>query len=72
MDINLENMSYQDFKKYCKDRSCDGQWSMIEAIACLDLIDKIDSIKVKGLFSKKKTLEAREVAWKSYNFKTIK
>ena len=75
MDVNLEGMSYKDFKKYCNDRACDGKWSMLEAMACLDIIDKIDSIKVKGLFSltnRKKTKKARELAWKSYNFKTIK
>lgn len=72
MNVNLEEMSYQDFKKYCNDRACDGNWSMLEAMACMDIIDKIDSIKVKGLFKRKKTLEARELAWKNYNFKTIK
>ena len=62
MDIKLENMSYQEFKKYCSDRASDGQWSMLEAI---------DKIKVKGLFKKKKTLEAREIEWKKRNYKTI-
>lgn len=64
MDIKLENMSYQEFKKYCSDRACDGQWSMLEAMACLNVIEEIDKIKVKGLFKKKKTLEAREIEWK--------
>ena len=50
MDIKLENMSYQEFKKYCSDRACDGQWSMLEAMACLNVIEEIDKIKVKGLF----------------------
>ncbi len=72
MNVNLEEMSYQDFKKYCNDRACDGNWSMLETMACMDIIDKIDSIKVKGLFKRKKTLKARELAWKNYNFKTIK
>lgn len=71
MNKNIEGMSYQEFKKYCSERCCDGNWSMLEAIACLDILNKIDSIKVKGLFKKKKTLEAREKAWKEYNFKTI-
>lgn len=72
MNVNLEEMSYKDFKKYCNDRACDGKWSMFEAMACMDIIDKIDSIKVKGLFKGRKTREARELAWKKYNFKTIK
>lgn len=71
MQINLEKMSYQDFKKYCNDRASDGQWSMLEAMACLDIIKEIDSIKVKGFFKKKETLEARELEWKKRNFKTM-
>lgn len=70
MDIKLENMSYQEFKKYCSDRASDGQWSMLEAMACLNVIEEIDKIKVKGLFKKKKTLEAREIEWKKRNYKT--
>ena len=27
---------------------CDGQWSMLEAMACLNVIEEIDKIKVKG------------------------
>lgn len=72
MDIKLENMSYQEFKKYCRDRASDGQWSMLEAMACLHIIREIDSIKVKGFFKRKATLRAREEAWKKYNFKSIK
>lgn len=71
MTKSVEGMSYQEFRDYCNDRACDGQWSMLEAMACLDIIKKIDSIKVKGFFNKKKTLKAREQAWKNYNFKTI-
>ena len=47
MDIKLENMSYEEFKKWCNDRACDGRWSMLEAMACLQVIKEIDSIKVK-------------------------
>lgn len=69
--VNLETMSYQEFKSWCNDRACDGKWDMMEAMACLHIIDEIDSIKVKGLFKKKATLAAREAAWKNYKFKTI-
>lgn len=71
MNINLETMSYQDFKNYCNDRACDGKWSMLEAMACISIINEIDSIKIKGFFKKKETLKARETAWKNYKFKTI-
>ena len=55
MKVNLEEMSYQDFKKWCNDRSCDGKWDMLEAMACLHIIREIDSIKKKlRVFSKEK------------------
>ena len=72
MKVNLEEMSYQDFKKWCNDRACDGRWDMLEAMACLHLIREIDDIKVKGLFKRKATMRAKEEAWKKYNFKSIK
>lgn len=71
MNINLEKMTYQEFKDYCNDRACDGKWSMLEAMACIDVIKKIDSIKVKGLFKKKQTLKARELEWEKRNYKTM-
>ena len=40
-------------------------------MVCLKIIEKIYKIKVKGLFKKKKTLEAREIEWKKRNYKTI-
>lgn len=70
--MNLENMSYQEFRTYCNDRTCDGKWSMLEAIACLEVIKEIDSIKVKGFFKKRETLKARELEWKKRNYKTIR
>lgn len=71
-NLNLENMSYEDFKKYCNQRACNGNWSLLEAMTCLNIIKEIDSIKVKGLFKKKKTKLAREEEWKRRNYKTIK
>lgn len=69
--INLEEMTYQEFKNWCNDRACDGKWSMLEAMACLQVIREIDSIKIKGLFKKKQTLKARELEWKKRNYKSI-
>ena len=55
--------SYQEFKKFCNEKASNGQWSMLEAISCLNLIEKIDNIKVKGLFKKKATEKLREEAF---------
>lgn len=71
MNINLEQMSYEEFKSWCNARACDGQWSLLEAMACLQVIREIDSIKVRGFFKKKRTLKARELEWRKRNYKTI-
>lgn len=71
MSINLETISYQEFKNWCNDRACDGKWNKIEALACLQVIGEIDNIKVKGFFKKRKTLEARELEWKKRDYKTL-
>lgn len=73
MSVNLENMSYKEFKEYCNERACDGRWSMLEAIVCLDVINEIDKIKAKGFFFKKKrTEELRELEWRKRGYKSIK
>lgn len=69
--VELDKMSYEDFKKYCNDRASDGEWSLFEAMACLDVIGEIDKIKAKGFFKKKKTLELREMEWRKRNYKTL-
>ena len=64
MEKEIKTMTYKQFKAWCNKRACDGRWNSIEAMACLDIIEKVDKIKVKkGLFKKKKTLEAREEAF---------
>ena len=63
MEEEIKTMSYQEFKAWCNKRACDGQWSSIEAMRCLQVIKEIDSIKVKGLFKKKATEKAREDAF---------
>ena len=65
MEEVIKSMSsYKEFKAFCNEKACTGQWDNIEALGCLQVIKEIDSIKVKkGLFKKKKTLEAREEAF---------
>ena len=65
-DEIIKTLTYKEFKEFCNQRVCDGRWSMLEAMAYLDVIDEIDKIKVKflGLITlKKKTELAREKAW---------
>lgn len=58
------NMSCEEFYEFCNDRACDGKWSVVEALVCLDIVDKLNNVKVKGFFFKKKKLKkAREEKW---------
>lgn len=61
----FKTMTYEEFKQYCSDRTCDGNWSIAMAIYCIGIIKKIDAIKVKkfGFTLKKETKQAREEAW---------
>ena len=64
MEELIKSMTYQEFKAWCNERACDGQWDSIEAMACcLNIIEEVDKIKVKGLFKKKATERAREDAF---------
>ena len=58
------NMSCEEFYEFCNNRACDGNWSAVEALVCLDIVDKLNNVKVKGFFFKKKKLKkAREEEW---------
>lgn len=71
-ELDLPNMTYQEFKEWCSNRACDGQWSYIEATCCLDIIDEIDSIKVLGgFFRKKATIKAREAEWRKRGYTSL-
>lgn len=48
-------MTFKQFVSWCNQRAFDGCWSMITAMACIDLIEKIrisDSINVKNIGEK--------------------
>lgn len=47
-------MKYKEFVSWCSDRACDGCWSLFDALACIDIIKKID----------KKFFLNREKYWK--------
>ena len=66
MEEVIKTMTYKEFKAWCNERACDGRWNSIETITCcLDIINEIDKIEVKGLFKKNKkaTEKAREDAF---------
>lgn len=62
-NADFKNMTYEEFKDWCNKRACDGQWSMNMARYCISVMQKINAIKAKGLFQKKKTIREQELAW---------
>ena len=40
----MDNITFKQFKEWCNDRTCDGCWGMLEALACIDLIDRVSLI----------------------------
>lgn len=35
-------MKFKQFVEWCNERACDGCWGMLEAMACIDLIETIN------------------------------
>lgn len=35
-------MTFKEFKVWCNQRACDGCWGMLEAMACIDLIETVN------------------------------
>ena len=59
----FDKMTYIEFKDWCNQRVCDGQWSLVEAMDCISIMKEIDSIHIKGFFKKKANEDAKELAW---------
>lgn len=70
-NLNVSKMTYKEFKDWCNHRAADGNWSLLTAMACLSVIEEIESIKVKGLFKRKATERAREEAWRKRKYTTL-
>lgn len=73
MNNLLKKMTYKEFKDYCCQRACDGNWSLIESVNCINIIEEVDAIKIKmlGFTMKKKTDKAREEKWNKLKDKLI-
>ena len=52
-NLNLSKMTYKEFKDWCNHRAQDGNWSLLTAMACLSVIQEMESIKrsVRSKFS---------------------
>lgn len=37
-------MTFKEFTVWCNERACDGRWSMLTAMACIDLMAEIRKI----------------------------
>ena len=58
MKKKMKDLTFEEFKKWCNMRACDGQWSVFAACFYIEAINQV--LKVKPLFSRKK---AREKEW---------
>ena len=58
MKKKMKDLTFEEFKKWCNMRACDGQWSMFAACFYIEAINQV--LKVKPLFGRKK---AREKEW---------
>lgn len=36
-----KEVKFKEFIKWCNERACDGCWGMIEAMACIDLVQTV-------------------------------
>ena len=51
MKKKMKDMTFEEFKKWCNMRACDGQWSIFTACLYIEAINQV--LKVKPLFWKK-------------------
>lgn len=58
MKKKMKDLTFEEFKKWCNMRACDGQWSVFAACFYMEAIKQV--LKVKPLFGRKK---AREKEW---------
>ena len=58
MKKKMKDFTFEEIKKWCNMRACDGQWSMFAACFYIEAIGQV--LKVKPLFGRKK---AREKEW---------
>lgn len=63
MSKPIQEMTYAEFKDFTNDRACDGKWSLLTALGCIEMRKRVDAVKVKGLFKRKATEEAQEKEW---------
>ena len=70
----IDDMNYKEFFGYCNDRACDGQWGVVKAINCINIIEHIEGIKVPGIlgcFRKRKLEKLKEDEWQKIKSKII-
>lgn len=63
-----KSMSYKEFKDWCNQRACDGQWSLSVSQTCIKIISDIEEYKITkfGFMLKKKTEELQEKIWREF------
>lgn len=49
IDELVKKMTFKEFKNFCTERACDGQWGFMEALIYSSIVIDINKIKVKYL-----------------------
>lgn len=49
-------MKFKEFTNWCNERACDGCWGMLEAMACINLMDEI---RKNSILERRKILERK-------------
>lgn len=61
MKKSVHDCTFKEFYDWCNRRACDGRWSAVTAMVCIDIINEVQ--KIKPLFFRKR---AREKYWKEH------
>ena len=40
----IKHISYAEFKEWCNERCCDGQWSMSQAVVSIDILQAMRKV----------------------------
>ena len=64
MRKEFDGMTFIQFKDWCNQRVCDGQWGFWESLHYIEIVQYISAIKAKGFFKKKETVRLQELEWR--------
>lgn len=58
MKKRIAEVTFEEFDRWCNERACDGNWSALTALFCIERVSEV--LSVRPIFGRRK---AREVKW---------